>query len=380
MITFLATAHLAHLLVTQQQQNPKVKFGKYQAELRIPEGGLYAQEQTDVEFRVVDTSQKDPVEEGFKGVGAIDATGTITMPMMPGMPTVKPEIHREGVPGDYGMVLYFGHGGDYQIDLNLIIPGDSTSKHIVFTVNVKDERPSQKVVQPYKLLLQTNKAQAGKPTPLAIQVIDTKTKKVQTSFDTAHERKFHLLIASKDLNWFRHEHPTMSSNGTWKLNETFPAGGDYWIYGDVAPSGKGSRILITKLHVSGPPPKWNTKLTLSSTGFDQGLKGVFSTKTPIVVGQSTDVMIKLFDVKSKKAASISETYLGAIGHLMIFSKDGQTAVHSHPVENQTTDSLAKQGVVHFTARFPKSGLYKAYAQFNWNGSVKTLGFTIEVKK
>lgn len=381
MITLLATAHIAHLFVTPPQQNPKVKFGQYQAELRIPEGGLFAQEQVDVEFRIVDTTKKDPVEEGFKGVGAIDASGTVTMPSMPGMPTVKLDVHREGVPGDYGMVLFFAHGGQFKIDLNLKIPGE-TPKQIAFMVDVKDERPTTKAVQPFKLnLIQMSlMAQAGKPTTLALQVVDTKTNKVQTSFDTAHERKFHLLIASKDLNWFRHEHPVMDSDGIWRLKQTFPAGGEYWIYGDVAPTGKGSRVLITKIKVSGPKPSWNTNLVLSSVGIDQGLKGVISTQGPIKVGQSTQVMIKLFDFKGRIPASITETYLGAVGHLMIFSKDGQTAVHSHPVENKETERLSKQGVVKFTARFPKSGLYKAYAQFKWRGAVRTIPFTIEVKK
>ena len=65
---------------------------------------------------------------------------------------------------------------------------------------------------------------------------------------------------------------------------------------------------------------------------------------------------------------------------MIFSEDGQTAVHSHPIEGQEADIIAKIGVVRFNARFPKPGLYKAYAQFMYHGGVKTLGFTIMVKK
>jgi hypothetical protein len=382
MITLIAAAHIAHLLVAPQQSNPTVKFGKYQAELRMPDGGLYAQEQTDVEFRIVDTTKKDPVEEGFKGVGAIEASGTITMPSMMGMPMVKPEIHREGVPGDYGMVLFFGHGGQYKIDLDLKIPGD-TPKHIAFLVDVKDERPaSNKSVQPYRLgLVETSmQAQAGKPTKMALQVIDTKTKKVQTAFDTAHERKFHLLIASKDLNWFRHKHPVMNPTGTWNITQTFPAGGEYWVYGDVAPSGKGSRILITKIKVAGPKPTWNTKLSLSSIGTDQGLKGVISTNGPIMVGQGTTVTVKLTDTKTKAPTGITETFLGAVGHLMIFSQDGLSVVHSHPFETAKDVAEAKAGTVRFSARFPKSGLYKAYAQFNWHGSIKTLGFTIKVKK
>lgn len=382
MITLLSAAHFAHLLLGSEPQNPKLKFGKYQFEFRMPDGGLYAQEQTDVEFRVVDTTQKDPVEVGFKGVGAIDASGTITMPAMMGMPIVKPDIHREGVPGDYGMVLFFAHGGDYKIDLNLKIPND-TPKHISFLVKVKDERAhAVNTVAPYqlKLVQNTKMPMAGTTVPLSFQVIDTKTKRIQTSFDTAHERKFHLLIASKDLNWFRHEHPTMDAKGTWRISQVFPAGTTYLIYADVAPTGKGSRILMSKLVVGGPKPTWNAKLSLNSIGMDQGLRGTFGSEKPIRIGQNSSVVIKLTDAKTKAATGITENYLGAVGHLMIFSQDGLTAVHSHPAEDSASLAQAKKGVVKFNARFPKPGLYKAYSQFQWHGSVKTLGFTIEVKK
>ena len=381
MITLLAAAHFAHIINAPVQTSTKVKFGKYQAELRLPDGGLFAQEESDVEFRVVDTTQKDPVEDGFKGVGAIDVTATMTMPSMAGMPTVRPSFHREGVPGDYGLALFFGHGGEYQIDLDLTIPNDGV-KHIMFLVDVKDERPSHlKLVQPYRLDLIRSSTQvlAGKATQLKLRVVDTKTSKVQTSFDIAHEKRFHLLVASKDLNWFLHEHPVMQPDGTWTISQIFPAGGEYWIYGDVAPSGKGSRILITKIKVAGPKPTWNTKLTLNSTGVDQNLKGVFGSDEAISVGHSTRVKIKIFDTKTKRVAAITETFLGAVGHLMIFSQDGLSVVHSHPVEDKASDAQAKAGVVRFTARFPKPGLYKAYAQFMWHGSVKTLPFTISVK-
>lgn len=65
--------------------------------------------------------------------------------------------------------------------------------------------------------------------------------------------------------------------------------------------------------------------------------------------------------------------------MMIFHEDGQTVVHSHPAENEENAAQVKQGMVHFTGRFPKPGLYKVYAQFDWRGAVRTLGFAIEVK-
>jgi YHS domain-containing protein len=368
-------------LKSRVNEATKVTFGKFQAELRIPEGGLFAGEEVDVEFRVVDTTQKDAVEEGFKGVGAIEATAVMTMPSMMGMPEVRPKIHREGVPGDYGMELYFAHGGEYKLDLLLNIPGEG-SKNISFLVDVKDERlATASNVQPYQLKVidWPKNATAGKPTNLKLRVIDSKTGKVQTSFDEAHTKFFHLLIASKDLNWFIHEHPEMAPDGTWSVPITFPAGTEYWVYGDVAPSGKGSRVLISSVKVAGQKPTWNTKLTPARQGQDGGLKGLLSTLEPIEIGRRATIQVKLFDAKSGVAAGDTVKWLGAAGHMMIFHKDGKTVVHSHPSEDAENEALVKQGIVRFSGRFPKAGTYKVYAQFDWQGKVRTLPFAIEVK-
>jgi hypothetical protein len=363
------------------RQITQVKFGKYQAELRLPEEGLFAGEEVDVEFRVTDTTQKDPVEEGFKGVGAIEATAVMTMPSMEGMPAAKPKVHREGVPGDYGLELFFPHGGDYKIDLNLNIPGEGTKK-ISFLVDVKDERPANLGrPQPYQLKVVDwpKSARAGISTHLKLRVVETKTGKVQTSFDEAHTKYFHLLIASKDLNWFVHEHPSMAPDGTWSVPITFPAGSDYWVYGDVAPSGKGSRVLITKVSVSGNKPTWDQRLRPTSQGKDRELKGLISTLEPIKLGRKATIQVKLFDSKTGQPVGDTVKWLGAAGHMMIFHRDGQTVVHSHPSEDAENEALVRKGIIRFTGRFPKAGTYKVYAQFDWRGSVHTLPFAIEVK-
>ncbi len=359
----------------------KAKFGKYEADLRIPEDGLFAQEEIDVEFRLVDTTQKDPVEEGFKGVGGVQATAVMTMPSMQGMPEARPNIHREGVPGDYGLELFFPHGGDYKIDVTAKFPSGETHK-FSFVVDVRDERPTAGTrVMPYRLEVidWPHHVDAGKPAALKMKVFNTKTGDVQTSFDIAHEMYFHLLIASKDLNWFLHEHPTMAPDGTWSIPITFPAGGDYWIYGDVAPSGKGSQVLITKVTVQGAKPTWDTRLIPTTTATDGGLKGLLSTLEPIEIGRKSTIQVKLFDVKTGQAVGDTVKWLGAAGHMMIFHEDGQTVVHSHPAEDAENEALVKKGIVRFTGRFPKPGLYKVYAQFDWQGAIRTLGFAIEVK-
>lgn len=354
-----------------------VKFSHYEAELRIPDEGLFAGEEIDIEFRVTDTREKDPNEVGFKGVGAIKATAEITMPSMPGMPSASPKVHREGVPGEYGIEAFFPHGGPYKIALRLVMP-DGSQHDVAFNVNVKDERGTATARLPYYLkIVGTEGWRAGQKRDLRLRVVNSKTGAVQANFDIAHEQKFHLLIASKDLNWFRHEHPVMAADGTWSLPFTFPAGGDYWIYGDVAPSGQGSRVLIAKLSVKGPKPTWSPRIATNRRAADGGLVAELFTTEAIEVGKSTVVGVRL--TSQGMPAGDTVPWLGAAGHMMIFHQDGRTVVHSHPSEDAASAALVKKGTIQFSARFPKAGLYKVYVQAMWHGKVRTLGFGLRVK-
>ena len=71
---------------------PSVRSGKYLITLRIPAGGLFADEETDLEFRIVDASEEDPVL-GFPGVIRASIDSVITMPAMMGMPKQSEVAH-----------------------------------------------------------------------------------------------------------------------------------------------------------------------------------------------------------------------------------------------------------------------------------------------
>jgi hypothetical protein len=369
---------IAALAVSSNQtppQNPTVKSGKYVVELRVPTEGLYAGEEIDIEFRVMDSSKNDEIL-GMAGVPNVKAEGVITMPSMPGMPEVKPKIHAEGVPGDYGIEAFFPHGGDYKIDLRLT-PANEAPFKASFTVDVADEKPAKNRPRPYGLTVVDGKgAVVGKPFNLKLQVKETKTKATVTKFDMAHEKYFHLLIASKDFEWFLHEHPEMAPDGTWSVNVDFPAGGEYWIYGDVAPVGKGSQITAASLKVTGPRPAWKVSWAPKSTGSDQGVNGVFGGE--LVIGKKTILTVKLTDASGKPVGD-TQPWLGAAGHLMIFSQDGQTVVHSHPADGEENERLVKEGELRFTGRFPKAGLYRVFVQFQRNGRIHTIPCTTSVK-
>lgn len=359
-----------------------VKIGKYVVEMWPPEDGVYAGEELDIEFGVFDSTMKE-ADGGLMGVPDVSVSAVVTMPSMEGMPEQRPNVHKEGRAGVQGLELFFPHGGDYKIALTLTPKGGQPMK-TSFKVDVKDERPANATKKaPYELRVVDfpEHAMAGEPVDLKMRIVDTKTGETVRGFDEAHTKRFHLLLASKDLSRFLHEHPEMAEDGTWTYRATFPAGGDWWVYGDVAPEGKGSRILVQKIAVHGDAPSGKSMAASNMGPFTyEGLTGrIESVEPAIPIGKMTTLRVRLTDAATGKPVIDTEEYLGAAGHLMIIHEDGSTVVHSHPKDDEATRALVKKGEVLFTGRFPKPGRYIAYAQFQRAGQIKTLGFTLEVK-
>ncbi len=378
-----AVLSLFSLSAFAQTKPVEKKVGKYAVTIRVPET-IYAEEVTDIEFRLGDTSNNDAVL-GAAGVIRAKTIAKVTMPAMPGMPVQSPKIHTEGIPGEYGIETYFPHGGEYFIELELTAPGEAKPIKVSFTVDVKDaEAMKNRKPKPkpfYAELLDKPIAKSGEAVPLHIAIRDTKTKEIVKEFDEAHTKLFHLIIVSKDLGWFVHEHPEQQPDGTFTITQTFPAGGEYRIFADVAPKGAGSQVLPTVLKVAGSAPTWDTKLqptpTLTET---DGIRAQLKfTDNLLPIGKTTPLTFVLTDPANGKPITDLEPYLGAMGHLILIHQDGQTFVHSHPMEDDAAMAKAKGGSVAFNARFPKPGLYKAWGQFQRNGKVITVSFVLNVK-
>jgi len=81
----------------------------------------------------------------------------------------------------------------------------------------------------------------------------------------------------------------------------------------------------------------------------------------------------LTDEKTNQPVSDLQPYLGAIGHVVILSEDGERYVHVHAEEGQ---SMGPDAV--FEATFPRSGIYKLWGQFQRNQQVFTAAYVVNV--
>lgn len=338
-LILVALAHAAEF--------PRRTAGHYQVTLRLPAEGLYAQEESQIEFRIEDLERPDPLT-GFTPVVRATPQAVIDMPAMPGMPQFTETAHAEPAPGDYGIHPTFAHGGDYR--LRITVEANVT---VEFPLAVNDAQAKRKAAPPrYALEVTVNpkKPRPNEPVELRVLVRDRDNHNAPvTMFETVHEMLMHLVIVRRDLAFFAHEHPTPNPDGSFTLRHTFPSGGDYRLFADTAPRGAGSQILSAKLAVSGKAVEMAND-TLADHGSYPALKTV--------------------PIPFPRAATPFEPWLGAIGHLLMIHEDGQTFVHSHPDES---------GTLTFLTRFPKPGEYRAWLQYQTGGQVRTETFRVHAK-
>ncbi|CAM5432607.1 hypothetical protein STANM337S_02554 [Streptomyces tanashiensis] len=217
----------------------------------------------------------------------------------------------------------------------------------------------------YTLALETPTPAAGRST-LRFSIKDSAGRKV-TAFTTEHGKELHFIVASRDLNTFRHLHPVKAADGTWSVDADLPAAGGYKAFADFKPAVKGAKgiTLGVDLSVPGayaPKPLPAVAPTATVDGYQVRLGGVLD---PGRAGE-----LRLTVTRAGKPVTDLEPYLGAYGHLVAL-RDGDLAyLHVHPNEGGPGPDVS------FTATAPSAGTYRLFLDFQHEGKVRTASFTV----
>jgi len=216
------------------------------------------------------------------------------------------------------------------------------------------------------------KAQAKQDIRLSVEIQDQSGKPVQ-SFDTNHEKKLHLIAVSKDLSYFSHIHPDYKGDGRFDVTTQFPAGGDYKLFADFIPTGGSAMTKSEWINVAGDaakqvPVRADDSLTKSADG-----KEVTLAFDKLQASKEATLTFTIKDDRTKSPITNLEQYLGAVGHVVILTEDAEQYLHVHPMEEKASGPEAK-----FMTTFPKSGVYKIWAQFQHEGKVLTVPYVVKV--
>jgi hypothetical protein len=224
----------------------------------------------------------------------------------------------------------------------------------------------------YTLDLKTPRVDAGKKTELRFAIVRDGTGRKVTAYEREHDKELHLILASRDLNVYRHLHPVRAADGTWSTPVDLPRAGGYRVFADFKPKGGEGLTLGADLAVAGtyepeelPPYSSTTKVD----GYEVKLDGAL---TP---GRAGDLNLTV--TKDGKPVRNLQPYLGAYGHLVALRSGDLAYLHVHPNGEPGDGSTQPGPEVSFTATAPSAGAYRLFLDFKHEGKVRTAAFTVQ---
>ncbi|MFF0718797.1 hypothetical protein [Micromonospora sp. NPDC003816] len=194
-----------------------------------------------------------------------------------------------------------------------------------------------------------------------------------TGYDLVHDKPMHLIVARRDLSGFRHVHPELTPDGTWRVATPLTAPGVWRAFADFTPTGGEPLTLGVDVTVPGAlteRPLPAPARTATVDGYTVTLDG-----TPQPGHPST---LTLTVARDGVPVTDLEPYLGAYGHLVALRQGDLAYLHVHP-EGVPGDGRTEPGPrVSFATEFPSAGAYRLYLDFRHGGVVRTAEFTVHV--
>ena len=231
------------------------------------------------------------------------------------------------------------------------------------------------VAYPTKFSFAPQNIRANGRLQIEIRVTDPKSAALVKHFQIIHERPIHLFLVSEDLQYFAHEHPELGSDGVFRHTTLLPKPGTYKLLADFMPEGGTPQLISQIITTAGYPQSLADAIVKPPAdlspkhGENLDVELVLDPPQPLP-GKKTMLFFKL-----KPAAGL-EPYLGAWGHMLAASNDLIDTIHTHPI--YVTDPAPGEKQVQFNLFFPREAIYRVWVQFQREGKVNTVAFTIPV--
>jgi hypothetical protein len=212
--------------------------------------------------------------------------------------------------------------------------------------------------------------EAGKPCHVRLRITHSDTGKPLTpeEMKVVHTEKIHYFVVDESLRDYHHIHPQPTSTpGEYDFTFTPKSPYKYTAWADIVlQSEQKERRIQTSLPGELTRGSAAYIVPCSDVSHD-GMRCQWSANPPLQQGKSSEVKITLSDASGKPITDL-EQVMGAFVHLVGFSPDSKTMVHTHPIEKDPTDPNERGGpTFHFHMEPEISGSVQFYVQVQRNG-------------
>ncbi|PWU47303.1 hypothetical protein DLE60_33805 [Micromonospora globispora] len=192
-----------------------------------------------------------------------------------------------------------------------------------------------------------------------------------TRYDVAHDKQMHLIVARRDLSGFRHVHPELAADGTWRVASPLAGPGVWRAFADFTPSGGEALTLGVDVTVPGALEARPLPAPATSTTVDGYTVTLAGTPQP---GRTAELTLTVS--RDGKPVTDLQPYLGAYGHLVALRQGDLAYLHVHP-DGAPGDGRTPAGPeIRFATEIPSAGSYRLYLDFRHGDAVHTAEFTV----
>jgi hypothetical protein len=237
------------------------------------------------------------------------------------------------------------------------------------TLEHQDEAPAKGNFQ-MQFTSSPQSIEAGKAATLSFTPKNKDNTNAAVPLDVEHEKKIHLIVVSEDLSWFSHIHPEYQTDGSYTVTETFPVGGNYFLFADYKPSGSTHQLEKIRVTVKGAAKQPVTYATAKLISKTDGYNVNFVNGNELKSGVEGHLIVNIEKNGKLINPSEIEKYLGANAHIVIVGLDNKEYLHVHPEANEFP--------IHAHTMISKPGIYRMWLQFQTGGKVHTADFVLNV--
>ncbi|MGC1214711.1 MAG: hypothetical protein WA890_26065 [Micromonospora sp.] len=192
-----------------------------------------------------------------------------------------------------------------------------------------------------------------------------------TRYDVAHDKQMHLIVARRDLSGFRHVHPELAADGTWRVASPLAGPGVWRAFADFTPTGAEPLTLGVDVTVPGALETRPLPAPATSTTVDGYTVTLAGAPQP---GRTAELTLTVS--RDGKPVTDLRPYLGAYGHLVALRQGDLAYLHVHP-DGAPGDGRTPAGPeIRFAAEIPSAGSYRLYLDFRHGDAVHTAEFTV----
>lgn len=197
-----------------------------------------------------------------------------------------------------------------------------------------------------------------------IITLKNKQGEMVSDLEVNHEKLLHLIVVSSDLNEYKHLHPETDEPGIFKVKHNLKPG-EYKAFIDIKPKDLAYNVLPVPF-VIGEAHEDHEHDPIQP---DSSLSKQIGAHSATLALSSFKVNEKI-ELKFNLNGEIPEQYLGALGHVVILDEKAENYIHVHPLEGN--EPL-------FETEFTNPGIYKIWAEFQFDGEVFVFPYVVEIE-